>query len=111
MINIPEIQEMVQKGDYHRALEAINALSPESQLDGLILKGRILERKGELKDALRVSGQALKESKARGAKLQEARAIINHGYAHLALSNLEEIAETILEGKQLLESIAEEDDL
>ncbi|MFQ5979390.1 MAG: tetratricopeptide repeat protein [Candidatus Heimdallarchaeota archaeon] len=107
-MNLPEIHEMVQKGDYHRALEAIDALSSEAQLDGLIFKGRILERKGELKDALRVSGQALKESKTRGTKLQEVNALINHGYAHYALRNLDELAETIRRGEQLLDSIAEE---
>ena len=42
-MDISEIQNLMQKGDYNRALEVIVELGEEEKLDGLILKSRILE--------------------------------------------------------------------
>ncbi|MFX0183834.1 MAG: tetratricopeptide repeat protein [Candidatus Hodarchaeota archaeon] len=107
-MNVQEIKEMMHKGHYNQALEEIDNLSQENQLDGLILKSRILERKGELKESLTLANQAIKESETKGSTLQQLHAQINQGYAHLSLGNLSNLTETVQKGEQLLTEIGEE---
>lgn len=107
-MKVQEIKEMMHKGHYNQALEEINNLSHENQLDGLILKSRILERKGELKEALTLANQAIKESLTKGSTLQQLYVQINQGYAHLSLGNISNLAETVQKGEQLLSGVGEE---
>jgi tetratricopeptide (TPR) repeat protein len=107
-MNISEIQNLMQPGNYNRALEAIVELSDEEKMNGLILKSRILEIKGELKEALTAAKHAIRESKIKGTKLQELGAIISLGYCHLAFRNSAELTEAIKEGEQLLLGIENE---
>jgi tetratricopeptide (TPR) repeat protein len=100
-MDISEIQNLMQQGDYNRVGE-------EEKLDGLILKSRILEIKGELKEALTAAKHVIKESKSKGTKLQELGAIISLGYCHLAFRNTDELSEVIKEGEQLLQGIGKE---
>ncbi|MFX0212243.1 MAG: tetratricopeptide repeat protein, partial [Candidatus Hodarchaeota archaeon] len=99
---------LMHKGQYTQALEEISNLSHENQLDGLILKSRILERMGELNEALMLTNQAIKESEAKGSTLQKLSAQINQGYAHLSLGNLSNLTEAVQKGEQLLIEIGEE---
>ncbi|MFX0116941.1 MAG: hypothetical protein ACFFB3_20505 [Candidatus Hodarchaeota archaeon] len=104
-MGIPEIEKMIQHGDFNQALEAIEELATEDRLDGLILKGRILERKGELNDALRVAEEALRESRTNGTNLQAINALIYCGYIYLTLWLWERLSEAIHEGEQLLNKL------
>lgn len=104
-MEILEIKNMMKGGNYNRALEAIDELNKENELDGLILKSRILECKGELKRALNAAEQAISKSKIKGTKLQELKAIISLGYCHLAFRNTVELNEIIQEGEHILQSI------
>jgi tetratricopeptide (TPR) repeat protein len=99
-----EIKELMHLGIYNEALDAIVKLSQEDMPEGIILKSRILERKGELKEALEVAEQALKESLSKGTKLHQLQAFNNLGYAHLALRNIPELADAIHEGEKILSS-------
>jgi hypothetical protein len=76
-MNVQEIKEMMQKGRYNQALKEIDNLSHEVQLDGLILKCRILKRKGKLKEALTLANQAIEESQTKGSTLQQLLAVLN----------------------------------
>ncbi|MHA2293940.1 MAG: hypothetical protein ACXACK_17415 [Candidatus Hodarchaeales archaeon] len=67
----------MEHGNYNRALAAIEDLSAEDVLEGLILQGRILERKGELNKAILAAKRALQECQKRGTEYQELRALIN----------------------------------
>jgi tetratricopeptide (TPR) repeat protein len=107
-MKVQEIKELMHKGHYNQALEEIDNLSQENQLDGLILKSRILERKGELKESLILANQAIKASGAKGSTLQRLFAQINQGYAHLSLGNLSELTEAVQKGEQLFIEIGEE---
>ena len=49
-MEILEIKNLMQGGNYNQALAAVDELIAENELDGLILKSRILEIKGELKE-------------------------------------------------------------
>jgi len=104
-MKIAEIQELMQKGNYYRSLKMIDELGAEEQLDGIILKVRILERMGEIKEAQTLAEQAITESKARGTKLQEMNALINLGYSHLTFRNVKGVAEVVQEGEQLLSTL------
>lgn len=88
-----KIQELMEYGKYDQALAAVGNLSLEDELEGLILKGRILERKGEVKQAVESARHALKESDERGTNLQKLKALINLSYAHLRSQNLAELTE------------------
>ncbi|MFX0182586.1 MAG: tetratricopeptide repeat protein [Candidatus Hodarchaeota archaeon] len=101
---LKEIKELTHLGKYNEALDAIVKLSQEDMLDGIILKSRILERKGELKEALEVAEQALKESLNKGTELHQLQAFINLGYVHLALRNIPELDYVIQEGEKILSS-------
>ncbi|MHA2054100.1 MAG: tetratricopeptide repeat protein, partial [Candidatus Hodarchaeales archaeon] len=107
-MNISEIQNLMQYGNYNRALEAVVELGEEEKLDGLILKSRILEIKGDLKEALSVAKHVIKKSKSKGTKLQELGAIISLGYCHLAFRNTDELTESVKEGEQLYLDIGNE---
>jgi tetratricopeptide (TPR) repeat protein len=108
-VGLADIQDLMVKGNYKQALEAIEELGSEKRLDGLILQGRTLERQGELQEGLRVSKQAWKESQTRGTPLQQLKAAITLAYCHLALRVLDPLAETIQKGQSLLEAIEKED--
>jgi tetratricopeptide (TPR) repeat protein len=107
-MNKSEIQKLMQQGSYNRALEAADELNEEELLDGLILKSRILEIKGELKDALTAAKHVIRESQIKGTKLQELGAIISLGYCHLAFRDTDELTKVIKEGEQLLLDIGNE---
>lgn len=107
-MDISEIQNLMQQGDYNHALEVIVELGEEEKLDGLILKSRILEIKGELKEALTAAKHVIKESKIKGTKLQELGAIISLGYCLLAFRNSDELTEVIKKGEKLLLGIGKE---
>jgi len=104
-MKIAEIHELMQKGDYHRLLKMIEELESEEQLDGIILKVRILERMGKIKEAQTLAKQAISESKAIGTKLQEMNALINLGYIHIHFGNVKGLVEVIQEGEQLLSTL------
>ncbi|MHA2244793.1 MAG: tetratricopeptide repeat protein [Candidatus Hodarchaeales archaeon] len=101
-MKIAEIKELMLKGDYSRSLKMIDNLVAEDQLDGMILKVRILERMGKIKGAQTLAKQSVAESKARGTKFQVLNALINLGYSHLTYRNAKELAEVVEEGEQLL---------
>ncbi|MHA2247133.1 MAG: tetratricopeptide repeat protein [Candidatus Hodarchaeales archaeon] len=104
-MEISEIKDLMEHGNYDRALAAIEDLSAEDVLEGLILQGRILERKGELNKALQAAKIALQECQARGTEYQELRALINLAYVHLEQGNLAELTELRREGEQKIHSI------
>ncbi|MHA2225695.1 MAG: tetratricopeptide repeat protein [Candidatus Hodarchaeales archaeon] len=107
-MDILEIENMMQRGNYNRALEAIDELNEEEIVDGLILKSRILEIKGKLKEALSLAKHAIKESKIKGTKLQRLGAIISLGYCHFTYRNTAELAEVIKEGEKILLKVGNE---
>ncbi|MFQ5979406.1 MAG: tetratricopeptide repeat protein [Candidatus Heimdallarchaeota archaeon] len=104
-----DIQDLMVKGHYQQALNAIEELGPEERLDGLTLQGRILERQGELQEGLSIAEQAWKESQTRGTPHQQLNAVITLAYCHLALGNLDTLLEKIQKGESLLEAIAKEE--
>jgi len=104
-MKIAEIKELMQKGDYYRSLKMVDELGAEEQLDGIILKVRILERMGKIKEAQTLAKQAITESKARGTKLQVMNALLNLGYSHIPFRNAKEVTEVVQEGEQLLSTL------
>ncbi len=69
-------------GKFDEALQMIEDLPSEDYIEGLILKGRILVRKGEFNEAFEVAQRALSQIKS---SLQRLKAFIIQGYvfAHL----------------------------
>ncbi|MHA2156619.1 MAG: tetratricopeptide repeat protein [Candidatus Hodarchaeales archaeon] len=110
-MEISEIKELIQSGNYYQALEAIDDLSPSDRLNGLILKSRIFEQKGEVEKSLIIAEQALKMSTNLGEKLQQVQAEICRGYGFLAQQKLTILEETILRGEALLLSLLNESTL
>ncbi|MFX0116730.1 MAG: tetratricopeptide repeat protein [Candidatus Hodarchaeota archaeon] len=108
-MGLPEIEKMIQQGDFNHALEAVEELGTEERLDGLILKGRILHRKGELNDALKAAEEALRESRTNGTELQILHALISCGYIYENLNFWEQLSEAIQEGEKLLSNLEQED--
>ncbi|MFX1517090.1 MAG: tetratricopeptide repeat protein [Promethearchaeota archaeon] len=106
-MTITEIKELMQKGDYHRSLKMIDELGAEEELDGKILKVRILERMGKINEAQTLAKQAINECKARGTKLQEMNALINLGYSHVTFRNVKGVEEVVKKGEQLLSTLEE----
>jgi tetratricopeptide (TPR) repeat protein len=100
-MELSEINELMQKGDYIQVLQLIKKLPPEEHLDGMILKGRVLVRKGDLLEALKTAEEALKESRTSGTISQLVFALINCGFALLALRKMDELEEIIHEGEDL----------
>ena len=107
-MEIPEIKDLMEHGNYDRALAVIEDLSAEDVLEGLILQGRILERKGELNKAIQAAKRALQECQDRGTEYQELRALINLAYVHLEQGNLAELTELRREGEQKIHGIEHE---
>ncbi|MFX1515762.1 MAG: tetratricopeptide repeat protein [Promethearchaeota archaeon] len=108
-INISTIKKLMQKGDYNQSLAAIDNLPPEDHLDGMIVKCRILERKGNLQEALELANQAINESQTKGLERQQLEALINRGHIYYMIGNYPELSKTIQEGEELLPSIQKEE--
>ncbi|MFX0122193.1 MAG: tetratricopeptide repeat protein [Candidatus Hodarchaeota archaeon] len=107
-MNISKIKELMQKGAYNQALAAVDDLHAEDHLDSIIVKSRILERKGNLQEALELSNQAISESQINGSERQQLEALINHGHIVYMLGDYLELAQVIPKGEKLLTSIEEE---
>lgn len=101
-----EIKQLLQEGKYDQALTCIDELGKEDHLNGLIMRIRLLERKGNLKEAVEISKQALAESKLNGSKLQQLNAHINTGYLQYAMSQLKELAYVVESAENLLGEIS-----
>jgi tetratricopeptide (TPR) repeat protein len=108
-LEVSEIQELIQRGNYYQALEAIDDLSPNDRLNGLILKSRIFEHKGEVEKSIIIAEQALKVSTNLGEKLQQLQAEICLGYGFLTLQKLILLEKTIIRGEELLQALSSED--
>lgn len=60
---LKEIEGLLKLKKFDQASLAIEKLPPENRLDGMILKSKILEREGNINQALTLEKHALKESK------------------------------------------------
>ncbi|MHA2246799.1 MAG: tetratricopeptide repeat protein [Candidatus Hodarchaeales archaeon] len=110
-MGVSEIKELIQRGNYYQALEAIDDLSPSDRLNGLILKSRIFEQKGEVEKSHIIAEQALETSTNLGEELQQLQAQICHGYGFLTLQKLTMLEETIERGEALLLALSNESTL
>lgn len=111
-MEISEIKALIDRGKYPQALEAIEALKGEERLEGLILKSRILQRKGELKEALEVGKNILIECRTSGGDLVVLKTLLTLGLVHFNLSNIPELTDSLQEAEHLLSRIKiEEQDI
>ena len=83
-MGISDIKNLIDRGKYSQALEAIDILKEEERLEGLILKCRIFQRKGDIKEALAIGKKVLNECRASGEDLVLLKALLvwlkNRGY-------------------------------
>lgn len=104
-MRIAEIKDLMERGEYNRVLTVIESLKPEDELKGIILHGRILERKGELIKATRIAEEAYRQCKKRGTEYQKLRALLNLGYAHPAQRNQAELVKVLREAKETFRKV------
>jgi tetratricopeptide (TPR) repeat protein len=100
-LGLTQINELLDRASYSQALKEITELPPEDMLEGLILKGRILTRQGDLNGALTAATHAIEECQSNGTIPQIITAFISLGYAQLTHRNLPELDNTILQVKEL----------
>ncbi|UCG01567.1 MAG: tetratricopeptide repeat protein [Candidatus Heimdallarchaeota archaeon] len=106
-MEISEIKQLIDLGKYPQALEAIDNLEGEERLEGLILKSRVLERKGELKEALTVAEGVLEEIRSKGDVIQVLRANLMLGSIHFTLRNIPEQTDVLREAEEIFSGIKE----
>ncbi|MFW9856016.1 MAG: tetratricopeptide repeat protein [Candidatus Thorarchaeota archaeon] len=95
----------MEKGNYDLALAALDELDAEDELEGLILKGRILERKGEISLAVEIAELALQETEANGTDFQVLQALISLSYARLRKRGLSELSKLLKRGEQRIQEV------
>ena len=104
-MGLTQIKELFDQANYSQALKEIDELSSEDRLEGLILKGRILTRQGDLSEALLAARRALKENQDKGTISQIIKAFLSLGDVHLVLRNIEDLENIIFEVEQKLHQI------
>ena len=87
-MGLREVHLLMQKGEYKQALNILDSVTFEDQLDGKILKTELLIENGDLKKAASLAGETLKESRASGTAVQTLKALINQGNILSILVNL-----------------------
>jgi tetratricopeptide (TPR) repeat protein len=102
---ISEIKLLIDRGKYPQALETIETLTGEERIEGLILKNRILQRKGEVKEALATGNEILNESRASGKDLLVLKTLLTLGFVHANLLNKTELNDILREAEEIFSQI------
>ncbi|MHA2246565.1 MAG: tetratricopeptide repeat protein [Candidatus Hodarchaeales archaeon] len=105
-MSILEIKELIKRGNYYQALEAID--NHDNKLNGMILKSRIFDQKGEVEASLMLAERAKEISKNIGTPLQQLQAEICRCYGLLNLQRLNSLEEAILRGEALFHTLSNE---
>ncbi len=105
---VPEIKQLIQEGKYDQAMSIIDGLSEEDELNGLIMRIRLLQKQGKLKEAGEISEATITKSQDDGSKLQQLVAQIYFGYLQTELFQLEDLACAIENGEKLLNKLKQE---
>jgi tetratricopeptide (TPR) repeat protein len=104
-MEISEIKLLIDRGKYPQALETIETLTGEERIEGLILKNRILQRKGEVKEALATGNEILNESRAPGKDLLVLKTLLTLGFVHANLLNKPELNDILREAEEIFSRI------
>ncbi len=81
-MGLREVHLLMQKGEYKQALNILDSVTFEDQLDGKILKTELLIENGDLKKAASLAEETLKASRSTGKAVQKLKALINKGRLH-----------------------------
>ncbi|MHA2295563.1 MAG: tetratricopeptide repeat protein [Candidatus Hodarchaeales archaeon] len=110
-MGLKEVRQLMKKGEYRQAIDVLEKITPEDQLESKILKTELLLENGDLNKAASLAKKTLKESRAFGTNTQKLKSLINQGWVHYFHCALSELQEMIEESEKLLSSVSTDTDL
>ena len=104
-MSITTIDDLIRNGDYEKALGEISKLDKKDLIQGIILHGLILVKKGNYPNALLKIDKALVLSRKKADKFLELSGLTNKIQILLRMGKFDEARQHIVQGEEILEEL------